>query len=737
MVMKIKNIIQASILAGVIALGYACSGGESELNEVVNGVQSSRGSDLVATASLETAGTLESVLREAHGADVVNITKLTLTGNYNAVDHRFLRDSLTALTDLDMEGVTIVGGDSTYRAPNSHNWNYLKDFKLADNTIGQDMFSHLSLTRFVIPKSVTRIDDNAFRATKLQTFEIPASVTSLGDVVCYGVESLEEVKLLANITELPRGTFGECKNLKKVELSSTITGLGNNAFAGCSSLTDFSYFKNIVSIDYETFTNCGFTSIDFHEGLVSVGSSVFHSCRSLASVTFSSTMTNVGAYMFTFTAIESLKIPESVTNLANFSFYGMESLKSVELLANVDNIPWEAFRYTILEEITLSPTIKSIGADAFNGCNLKDYTPFKNITAIGNRAFASNQLTSIDLPEGLASIGQEAFYGNPLTHVTIPSTTTYIRKNAFGATNLSTLTVPATVTDVEGSLVDNCRILTSLFWNTSADLSKVDGVNKNCLVYLYNDKVKTNNWKNVILNGYATSIELVTSDYNSHYSIGYPFHCPQEFTAKKITYTRDFNLTTSRGGNEGWETIVLPFVPTQYAHAEKGVIAPFDSEIDTKKHFWLRGLSEDGFVDVTMMEANKPYIISMPNCDDYVEEYNLDGTITFSAKDVVIAETPSPLASVSCSEFSLQPVYSNVEESVSVYTLNTRAYVEGYEYGSVFKRSSAAVLPFEAYAFYAGRSSSKTIGIGRSTSKSRLVGKQNTSGIPQKYDMCY
>lgn len=733
-----KNIIRMSILAGVMGLGYACSGSESELSEITSSVHVSRGAEVEATANLETAGTLEAVLKKAHGDNVANINKLTLTGNYNAVDHRFLRDSLAALTELDMEGVTIVGGDSTYTAPNSSYWLYDAEFKLADNTIGQDMFTNLELTKLILPNNIVKIEIAGISRTKLKSLEIPASAVNVGSSFCAINEALEEVKVMANIEELPAYSFANCGNLKIIELSSTITHLGREAFANCVSLTDFSYFKNVTTLDYETFYNCGFTSIEFHEGLTGLSREAFYVCRSLSSVKFSSTITEVGMEAFSLTAIDSLVIPKTVESLPNFCFRNMGSLKYVELLTEIDKIPWECFwGCTNLEEIKLSPTIKSVGPTAFAGCRLKDFKPFENITAIGEKAFRHNQFTSLDLPEGLVEIGLQAFWGNPLTEVTLPSTLTSIRRGAFEDTNISTLTIPESVTSVDGSLINGCGLLTSLFWNTAADLPDASGVNNNCLVYLTNDKVKTNNWKNIILNGYATSIELVASGY-FHYSYNsYPFHCPQEFTAKKITYTRDFNLSTSIGGNEGWETIVLPFTPTEYAHAEKGVIAPFDSETDTKKHFWLRGLAEDGFVDVTAMEVNKPYIISMPNCDEYVEEYNLDGTVTFSATEAVIAQTPAALDPVACKEFSLQPVYSKVEESVSIYTLNTRVSVEGYESGSVFKRSLSAVLPFEAYAFYAGRSSSKTIGIGDYTNKSRLVGKKNTSGIPQKEDMGY
>lgn len=736
--MKIKTIFQMSILAGVIGLGYACSGSESELNEIASSVQVSRGTEVEATAALETAGTLEAVLKKAYGDNVANITKLTLTGNYNAVDHDFLRESLTALSKLDMKGVRIVGSDSTYTAPEATDWQSPREYALPENTIGKNMFLSMPLTDLVLPDSLVAIKGGAFAGMNLTSLTIPESVTSIEEGICFSLKTLEKVKVLANISELPDGTFQYCNNLKEVELSPSITSLGRMAFFDCVSLTDFSYFKNITTLGSETFYNCGFISIEFHEGLTGLYSGAFSICSSLSSVKFSSTITEINADVFFGSAIETLTVPETVTSLGNFCFEGMGALKSVELLAEVEEIPWEAFaQCPNLEQITLSSTIKSIGADAFNGCKLKDYTPFKNITTIGNRAFKNNQFTSLDLPEGLVSIGQEAFYGNPLTYVTIPSTTTYIRTNAFGGTNLSTLTIPETVTSVEGSLINGCNLLTSLFWNTAAELPDATNINKNCLVYLTNDKVKTNNWKNIILNGYATSIELVASNY-FHFSYNsYPFHCPQEFTAKTITYTRDFSLTTSIGGNEGWETIVLPFTPTEYAHAEKGVIAPFDSETDTQKHFWLRGLSEEGFVDVTAMEVNKPYIISMPNCDEYVEAYNLDGTVTFTAKDVTVTQTPSSLEPVSGKDFSLQPVYSDVEESVSIYTLNKNVSVDGYEYGSVFKRSLAAVQPFEAYAFYQGRSSSSTIGISQNTAKGRSAVKPNTTGIPQKEDMRY
>lgn len=52
-------------------------------------------------------------------------------------------------------------------------------------------------------------------------------------------------------------------------------------------------------------------------------------------------------------------------------------------------------------------------------------------------------------------------------------------------------------------------------------------------------------------------------------------------------------------------------------------------------------LQADGtYKDVTAIEANKPYLIAMPNAEEYASEYCISGNVTFEADNVSLGETP-------------------------------------------------------------------------------------------------
>lgn len=665
--MKIKNIIQVSILAGVMGLCYACSSGESELNEVTSDVHASRGADVEATVTLETAGTLETVLKEAYGDDVANIAKLSITGLYNAADHSFIIESIKDLHTLDMKNATIVGNDTIgFKGM----YGYIR--YLSDNSIASGMFSHLStLKTLIFPDNLEKIEDYGCSNLLIKSIDIPESVTSIGYSAFSTCEELAEVKIKANVDSIPSNCFNGCLKLSKIEIPSTVEAVRFGAFKDCA-LTDFTPFENVKSFGTRAFERC-----DFKELILS----------------------------------------DKVTKMDTEVFIHNDSLTTVEFSCNLSSVPEHTFEGCVnLSNVSLATSIESVGGYAFDGCgSLTDYSPFAHVKEIGVSSFSKCGFLELKLPEGVTTIGDYAF-----AH----------------CYSLRTVTIPKSITTIGNSFMQYCVNVTSVFWNAAINVEYDYTINPNVLLYLTDENIKVNNyngsWKNIIVNGVANNITL---------SEGRRYHCPQEFLAKKISYTKKFNLTTSIGGNEGWETIVLPFVPTAYTHKDKGVIAPFDSEINTKKYFWLRELMSDGFVDVTVMESHKPYIISMPNSYDYADDYNLNGDITFSAENVTVAVTPEPLESVVGPGFALQPVYVNKETSVSVYSLNVSKLIDSYGKGSVFAHSlDRAVQPFEAYAFLTDSKSSRrarVINISKYASKSRTAIKKNTSGIPQKSDMAY
>ncbi|MCM1313711.1 MAG: hypothetical protein NC206_11360 [Bacteroides sp.] len=179
-----------------------------------------------------------------------------------------------------------------------------------------------------------------------------------------------------------------------------------------------------------------------------------------------------------------------------------------------------------------------------------------------------------------------------------------------------------------------------------------------------------------------------------------PLMIPTAFKAKSVSYTRSFSKPTTPGVAGGWETIVLPFDVTSIVSETRGALAPFNSGDSGVHPFWLAEQTGSGFSYTTSMKANHPYIISMPNSEEYAEEFNIRGNVTFSAAD----ETGSVTVSATSTEdmakgpnFELVPTYTTVAKSNTVYAINNEEY-NNMEPGAVFVRNGRDIYPFEAYA---------------------------------------
>ena len=252
--------------------------------------------------------------------------------------------------------------------------------------------------------------------------------------------------------------------------------------------------------------------------------------------------------------------------------------------------------------------------------------------------------------------------------------------------------------------ISGANRLAAIVWDADhalTDNALSDIANPNLLIFVTDQAQAPANRDNVVVNGHAENVVLTDGDVldNMGNLVNSDFYCPMEFTAERISYTRNFQQHTQVGVSRGWETIALPFTVQYVVNERIGLIAPFGSNA-SDRHFWLRQMTAGGLSQATQIEANKAYVISMPNSDEYSSAFNLYGRVTFSSYDVQVPVTEPVSVSTADSLLTLVPVFQRVAQSADVYALNVGEQRGQYLEGSVFERNYRDVRPFEAYTLH-------------------------------------
>lgn len=283
-----------------------------------------------------------------------------------------------------------------------------------------------------------------------------------------------------------------------------------------------------------------------------------------------------------------------------------------------------------------------------------------SVVGVADHAFSScTELVSIELPQGMQSknMGQSIFTG--------------------------------------------CSSLAAIVWNPDFGLTDaIMGVveNPNLLVYVTRSGYAPSSVVNRVINDRADKIVL--SDASGR---GGNFYAPRAFTATTISYSHNYTMQTGYNSVAGWETIALPFTVQKIEHASAGTLVPFGSynaSDPSQRPFWLFGYGSIGFSAVTTIQANRPFLIAMPNNTEYDSEYRLSGLVTFSAQNAQVPATTSIITDKRGSKTFVPHFWSTGTRS-DAYVMNVSNDVHsetgGYVAGSTFVRGLREMGPFEAY----------------------------------------
>ena len=531
---------------------------------------------------------------------------------------------------------------------------------------------------------------------------------------CTSLTSLDVSHFNTANVELMTNMFYHCSSLTSLDVSSFNTSKVTDMavmFCGCSSLAnlDVSHFNTAyVTTMSLMFANCSslrtiYAGENWTTSRVTEGTDMFLGCRSL--VGGRGTEYNSDHIDYTYAHIDGgANNPGYLTDIngsgtSDLNQRRAELLDMInQLAARVNVCAYELSRKDPQRSSELWDNLADIEVAIMN---VKERTERAESDAELDECEArirqiAAQLDWLDMQIAEYSEGDASFDG--LTARVSGSATLDDAFASVGGRSEAAKTIAAIIWNGDGAL-------------TADMLQGID--NPNLLVYVTEASKAPSGVQNVVINGTAAEIVLTDASGNNN------FYCPQSFTAQSISYTRNFSQTTQIDVCQGWETISLPFAVQSIRHQTHGALTPFGGG-NNGYPFWLRQLSSGGLSRATAIEANRPYLICMPNNTVYPSVYNQAGNITFSATNVTVPVTTEQTASGA--GVTLRPAFQQVAQSNSVYALNVGEARGNNPEGSVFEQNYRAIRPFQAYTTHSSGTRFITL-------QSLGLGGDDTTGI--------
>ena len=581
---------------------------------------------------------------------------------------------------------------------------------------GTDVTSSLSSNEY----TVSSISKNTSVEVEFEAITHTLSITSIGN----GSASYSETSVRSKTSTFTLNEGSSATITFTPDAGYKIKSVKVNGTDVTSTLSSNKY--TVSSISENTSVEVEFEAITHTLSITSTGNgSASYEETTIRGKTSTFTLNEGSSATITFTPDEGNRIKSVKVDGTDVT----SSLESNEY--TVSNISSDANVEVVFEAITHTLAITSIGSGLAsydettvsamtstftvnegssvtvsftpdNGYRIKEVKADGAVVAsnVSNYQYAASMLGDITLEvvfmEELASFTK----GNVNYTVTsYDSQTVRVAKGSYGAT----LEVPEQVdnqdlvwrvTGIDTGALAGITELAAIVWNP-AEPFMAEVKNPNLLLYVKSADYVPSTVKNVVVNGIAKSITLTDA------TIGNDFYCPQEFTAQRISYTHNYMMTTGIGESRGWETIALPFDVQQVTHQSGGELVPFAKwqSGNEGKPFWLMELGSSGWTEATAIKANTPYIISMPNNDNYKPEFRVNGNVTFKAENVTVRRSDE-MESGKGNGKTFVPNFTN-QESAGYYALNVSndyvTYSGGAAEGSRFVAGLRPVRPFEAY----------------------------------------
>ncbi len=370
------------------------------------------------------------------------------------------------------------------------------------SSVGSAFAGFKGLKSVTFPRSVSKINDNAFRyCNNIESVTIPNGVTHIGRYAFADCSKLQSVKLPDSVVSVGEKAFYRCR-VKEVNIGSNVGYIAKDAFTRCGvekitlskNNTNYILQDNVLyTADKTLIVLCAsgsVTSVTVPSKVKTIDDGVFQDCKKLESVDLSFGVERIGDSAFAdCSSLKSITIPKTVTRIDRSAFNSCSKLEEVHIsdIASwcktefIDN-PLEhgdakLYLYDkLITDLVIPDGITEISNDAFSGgSSFKSVTMPDGVTRIGHHTFMNcSGLTEIAIPDSVTDIDVAAFSGcSSLGSITLPKNITEIKDGTFAdCSGLTDITIPDGVEEIGKQAFDNCIALTSI--NIPASVRVID-----------------------------------------------------------------------------------------------------------------------------------------------------------------------------------------------------------------------------------------------------------------------
>lgn len=388
--------------------------------------------------------------------------------------------------------------------------------ELTHDSVIQDSF----LREVVLPNGMKHLD-GIQNCERLENFEIPESVESIGTYFLSGCPKLKELYIPKNVKDIYGGLLAGNDQMKGITVSEE-----NQHFVSIDGVVYTKDLKTLIAypcgsgrkvykvldgtekLGMGAFMESDIEEIILPESLMEIDDSCFYFCQKLRELIIPDSVTKLGSRALAYCcSLSNLHLSSALQAIERQTFSGCTSLKFLEVPGSVKTIDASAIvwnekgfeeivlhegvegittdhgktsymfsRLSVLRKVTIPSTVSRMITGMFSNCVnmemllISENNPYyktvdgaiytkdgKELVAVPNW-----DRKSFAIAEGTEIIGEACFWRfDNLQEIHIPSTIRRIESRAFdGCSSLKEICLPEALKEIETRAFDDCKSLT-------------------------------------------------------------------------------------------------------------------------------------------------------------------------------------------------------------------------------------------------------------------------------------